>query len=1650
MFNELKEICYSLKIVEAPNRNVYSSYGNDLIFNNLPKQNETTFSILYKKENAKKDFSDLIPFFFLREKYKHKVSLGIDINSLDEQEKNDYIFSSRQFFALIKDNDSGTINENNTIAGNSLYLIHDWVRVDKETGEIRQGKTSKLGNKDDIGNKDVSRFFAPLIEINENNYEQLFNKSDGDSHELSSSIRKITENLMKFPSIDYRYPFEQWFIKSYFYSLEKDEREEIQKITNKFYSLQNLLKLYCDSIKELVENIIYHTDDKKGFIYFIFSKKENLSEEQGKTILDFDNNEKYGNTVRFVEIGIMDFNEKGILDTYKPAENDTEKPQFLDFFDTKKIHTTGLDRLYMRYAAHLGIKTFANVVKNLNGSFYVESNNNGAKEAIKYYLGELPSKSENLSHCYNGTYYEIIFPIKGEYRSYSNYKTPVQYLSFSKEFIEYLKKTPATIKSVNFNEIAYVEMLNKKKTRRQEEAKFIEVIGNLILSKIDNKEKNIALNMKEFNNLINTSLLFKLSAYLQLNNASYFESIILTHLSDNLIDNICWKIKNLLLNGSTKTIWSKQSALILINDKLRVQIICGETKDELLYLNNKVHLYYPNRNYFANSDTPKNEYPELDRFIFPYEYLIEGYEEIDFMKHYVSDILDRPIESKGIGCKVDIPTRINSRLILGGYYEADFLFRNSFFADRFAYFIAKEIKNVAKKENIILIGYCFYSELILKTVQNFVNKTSNSNMILSTIIADENNEDDEIRWRFGNEEAIIEKPTEYNYIVIAPIGSTLTTVDKIIALFKQYIKSIYNKSIDDKKFIYKYCPILVRDSNVKDANGISKMEKIHKWKSVDENIKIVKTNLINASEVRFLIQKQVKWIPSINEEYSFPKSFEEEKYVNFTQNASLNSQNLFGYPLVPQIKGYSYDNESKRLDELKENILYGHIVYHKNHNRYIIETSEYIKRTEKKQFNLWLETIKAECFFKENRQDIIITPISNTELDFVNEINREIFANRAVVLCIDINNWRNNINYKFSFLQEFSQATYHFVDHSLLSGEAYEKAKSYMLSVLKNRYEDVTETKQFKFKSIITLTNKLSHYRNQEIEKLENTRIFSFLYLFIPASKDPENDCSLCSLLKHYENLKDCSVLSNCHIVIQEKQEKIKNKEYNTSSKIQENENTKNVFPKISDREFDRMKLMNRLFFEVSELVHRNETSEIEQLEQKVEKMLNDIYDKYSNDVNGKITFLKVISSQPLIRYIKIRRYAQQKLLTELKNLLKETTWSNYDNFCALKVILKQLSMLSSNALVRREVIIGAWTLYFGFIEQIPCEIEDIGKRIKSEKEEKKNKEDKLKLLESQQSSMFIPNEIEQLAEDIHKLEKNIKELFYKENKLKIIKKMNDLKQKENEKISMEKEKTYFLQKIDVEISMLKKEIEELENNNRQHKKQYVKQSNIGFQSLFQFYVKNAIYNDEAKSMWLGELLRTGTEIEDSDKVTISRTSLTNENYIFHAFDDRKKKLKNEYINFLVWLFYDNTTIIRKALRNFEKELSRRSEFKKAFDNINQTETVGECVKKIELLYKPIIEQYYYSFFNKYIGNPDGIDFIQKLIYVLYAKQLLKGLNNEEIPKPDSFHNSVKSLLNIFVKIMSADAAIFVMKGKITEDIEDTHLINYVGLNENN
>ncbi len=1673
-FNQLRDKAVITKASVALDKDAYSSYGDKLTFETLPSTDEATFSLIYIKPDDKEDFSDLVPFFLLEQKFAEKITLGIDVEkiSIDKNKQGTYIFKCSDFLRFI-------VDKKPLLGRKSIYFINVKT-IDRNTGEIKfystdrvtsligKGKSASednLANDKPTGNSSfkASRRYLPLLKINETNFKEFFGQKKSTTEEtkyIEESVKKISIDLIKkkFPINNEKYNsiFEEWFIKSYFFSLEKS----FNKIGyNKYKSLQNVLHIYYQNIYELVQNIIFHAG-KTGFMYFVFNRKENISEIQKTNIPEL---ESYNDADRFIEIGIFDFNEQGIIEHFTQKYGSESKFELEDFFDPKSILTTGLTHLEFRYTAHLGIKSFVKSVLNNKGYFSVESSYRGKKQRIESFLvdkNEFSVQPLGNEIFVDGTHYQIILPVQ----SLNNYLIPLNQTQTQKKSFKDKLHERIIYNNLSIKHIRLLDIISKSEIElavlnsKNEQIKYIEFIGNEILKGIKVGHE-IAIDLSNIN--IDAKFLFKLLSYIQLTHKTTFEKIILTYISNDKIEEFCNTIKQFLIYPKVEPIWSQDSALILVSDTLHYQIICGETEDDLFYLNNELKkYYYPQKNYFDVTDISPKRTDKLNKFLLPYEILIEK-DKCSYFEQYVLGILKKDIEAKDMGYLVKHEyTYIGSKLIIRNFYEADSMFQNSFFSERLAYLIAREIQQseyltaiTRNGKSAILIGYKSYSEFLVKAIRYMVKIP-----IETVIIANEEKEGEGIIFNFDKsvddqgeviENKIIDNPNNYKIITIVPIGSTLTTSDKIIAFFKLHIDK-FSDSSGDLDFVYNHCSIVVRD---KVEDKPTNMEIKQKWENINDT-NIVKTSFENAKDIHFSIQIGAKdgesnWIQRLNDQVSFPVDWRNEQYINFTENSSINSQNLMGYPKVnksaSQDINYDHNTELDRLYELKENIYSGHIECHKSHYRYYFDTETFIKRKNKPEFNKWMSIVSNSNVFRKDIVNVLITPNAKLESDFVNTINEQVFDGNALIIYLDINNWRNNIIHKLSYLRQLIETKnkdknlpiieFHYTDHALLTSETYKRVKSYMYSLLDN-------TDNFHFTSIITLINRLSYDRDKEIRRDVESKLFAFVNFFIPPSKDPERDCILCGLFRYYDKIKRNTVLETCSSEISENLNKIKirifSKDSEKTDELFEKEKYSENTPELVDeRKFIRLLLTHKILYIVSniskEVAPDNQDEEIKQ-------KLDNLYDgsektrldtwreneslpksckcqeikQYIDEkftINKEISFLKVISSPPLSQYIRMRKYAHQKLLAELANILPKKDDNGdfifdiqkrykYDDIRKLKAILKSLSFLKSNALVRNEVITGAWAICFKVMDGLNEEIEYLNDLL-----------NKLNYTISD-SEQFYSSSI-----------KSKKELF-------------------NEQITI----SYELdnKKLDHIITDIQKDLNTLNRG----KKALIK----NFKSEFQFFVKNSIFEDEAKSMYLGELLRTGEEVSllgQTKNFKISQTIQNNK--LFKEFE------QPAYKEFLVWLFYDNTTIIRKTLQNFEKELEKDKKLNDYFYSSNKLRSFYDIKtnmdKIIDDLKKKIQKEYYYSNFNHYLENGDDIDFIEKFIFTLYAQEKLKELNSENGKK--DIESDIEVLLEIFKAIMEADAAFFTMK-KETKSEEPgkaevgAYILSHHGLSDKN
>lgn len=1636
----------------------------------------TCYSIIYQKADDAEDFAEILPFLLLHKEFNDCVSLGIDLDLLNVECQQRYKFRVSEFLVFID-------LQKPRCGSRSIYLLNER-KLDRQTGEMTYAspfRVSSLAGKGLGAEKsyfgESSRRFLPLIHITEESYRNIFGTENDEGAIELSFIRESIEKIKASPIIEkiYKYfatnvvslpetSFGQWLFASYLYSHTKEELGKLG--LPELEGIKRVMQIYENSIFELIQNIIFH-GGREGLFYCVFDRKRNVAASYAKSIPHF---EKYNDDVRFLRIGVFDYSNKGIVNTYRERNALTGEMLHLslrDFFDTTALSTTGLTTLDLRYAARLGIKTFVKTIIRHGGYFRVESNDAGSDRQTKRvmqtevrdgaaWLGRVRETS-----FASGTHYEIVMPVTPvDIRPTKS--VPLQRNSLLSG--SGMKNLPSnSIKSFTMPIEALLAVSNSN-SKGQQIKKIIEVSNQIILKHKallgTNKSGALALDME--GHALEPKLIFKILSYIQLCSDSGFERIYMVNVQDSFLRDFCGILDPLVSYENGDNIWSRSSAIVLISVNLHVQIIWGKTKDELSYVNNRIQHFFCNY-FFAPSEgwmaeignccIKEDVKRKADNLICPFDIIVTNERGETLFEEFVTRLLKRKVISNELGCLVNHEnTYIGNKIIVKNYYEADMLFQNNFFVERFSYLVACRIKDILtsqynhrgkrkSKSKLVLIGYQPYSEFLLKSIRRAL--TGEDVYIVigrddKDVQSIEQFFDFEVTYKGSSiQEEIISNTEEFQFITIVPIGSTLSTNDKLIAFFKQWYKhekqksphSLLHSVLTDSQFIYSHCVIVVRDNTTVDTTSLEQEQRwIKEGVSLEERTVTMSYN--NVSRVGFNIQiasntssgNECNWFRRLNDEISYPSEWWREKYVNYTENASINSQNLMGLPKVELVSEEEYIEELNRLNDFRKYIFKGHVDVFGEHHKYYINTEAFTKRNERK-LSVWLNDVlrkENDKKFSSEKLNVIITPNAECESDFVRIVNDVIFGGAALVVYMDVRNWRNNIVYKLSYLQEISpdKVQYYYVDHALLTGETYQKTKSYLFSILKY--------KRVGFAAVITIVNRLPFAKAKELKNDVNDSFYAYASLYYP-SNIGSMECELCRLQKYYDDLKSRTVFSSCETIIQRNQDKIM---------LRTARGFENPQSQCSDTDFLRLILVHDLFYRISETAQKKEGERLEyedvvrQIESDLDltyselaglsfgndensgQKLNAIIDKWYSlelldslpelrryyekriEIDKKLSFLKVISSPPLSKYISIRKYAYGKLLHELHHVIEKPQDDYvYGDLLVVKAVLKSLSFLKSNALVRKDVIVGVWRVLSNVMENLEKERSNLNYlRIK------------------------VKERLRYLNWNIKKKEINDSgDLFGID--VSVYKKQRDLVSRLREIIQGELEAT-------------------------KDKSAIVKD----FGTHVQFYVKNAILDDEAKATFLGELLRTGCEPSDYNPIRISTTSLSlknvndreADNSLFQAeLGSGSTILKTEYINFLVWLFYDNTTILRKTLENFTKEIVKGNVCHDLFyaEN-NSLRSIKDIKDNIcnakRIICEKVNEEYYYHSFRPYLDNGDGVDFLEKLIYATYAK--LKLVDLISYHHKTHIETDTRDLMEAFASIMQADMAFWTMNRHMGEN----------------
>ena len=1635
------------------------AYGNRLTFDKfcmeVEKGTEFILSIVYVKRDESADFGLAMPYFVWLEQNQGKdaeITFGIDVTNLCNWEE--YIYKFGQILNLIS-------LPKAVMGMRSCYYIN-WTenKYQRKTAYNFPNKTNSSSKR---GTPSSRRFLA-ILKIDPEILSLFSWNQEYHSQQQLSETFKWVENSLKgldgrlnhvgpLKKDNFNSKFEEWFIKAYIYSCF-DTVQTQKMIDEKAYqSMKVNLHEYYINIYELVQNIIFHTEGRKGLMFILFNKKKNLSPLLSRKLPDFEN---YDDDDRFVEINIYDYGKTGIVEQYGNT-----KLTLKAFFDPYDIlpdtENESVEYLSLRHAAHLGIKTFVSSVMRHKGYFCAESNAvDGKKERIEN-QGTTLSYEMGVANI-AGTSYRVVLPVKGSGWVYSS--EPVQPASI----VGILEKqlTRPLIPIVKAHNILYEQQIVVN--GKEEQKAWVVRTGTAIIDKClellgeDCNEqggcRDICIDMKGCD-YITSNLFFKLIAYIQLSRLQ-FEKVIFIGLSPDIVSSSSNIVENLCNTVTAKhqPVWSNDHAIILVDTYLKTRVFCGETANDISYINMGLRNFYidieNNLRLIGNGGSLSTTEERLNRFVMPYDCLaVEPCGNA--FTDYVDKILGTPIDQDSIGCLVDMPTKIGSKLYIDHFYEADFLFQNSFFTDRFAFYSARDIlSGINQSDNkLIIVGYNYYSEVLVSRIKYYLN-SCRKEWVSQVMIAIPDPDTNDMM--FKSETCPI-KGLNYDVVIVVPIGSTLSTIDKIMSRFRQKFDIIPQSQ-------YNYCSILIRDDiigksdEVQKNSGCTNMEKDWEWLCVQENT--VFTNFSNVQEVHYFIEKISEW-HNLIDKYTFPptdetaeisdkqKNYWNERYVNQTRNSALNIRDYIKFPVaaIPVDGGKDYYESQKAImKELSDYIYFGHIIHNHDHHRYYFNINKYItdfeakKDADKRETRLykWLyEDLQKEASYLCDSQyiHVIITPDPDSDPHVANLINRYLFNNNAYILYLDIWDYHENIIAKQSFFKRLvSNANYgkenyrvrfHFVDQALVTGESYLKTKSYVSAILGNP--------NFKFNDIITLINRLSEDRYNEIlnglELEGKSGVFSFAHFFIFPSKMPNTQCSLCRLKDYFGELKGHSVIKDCRDVIEVNKSKYEEQRY---TQFLEGSTEGRKIHSVSERlrYWKRMEWRNRLFYEISLLCRNSSKYNNEKMygfNFEVERRLSDLYND-CNDIDDKIPFLKAISFPPLSEYVKIREFSFKLMLHELRDVLSKDPPKIYDLFL-LKVLLKQLAMLGSNALVRKEVIEGACCLFGKVYDQLPEEVVEIRRAINAKQDELKRCSERIGAIRKELSrrptlTLFSEKKDEDFQREQYYISLQNEQNIVTEN-LKSLPKIIS---------SLEEKLKYIYEYTSLSDTII----------DEQEIKETIAGDNKLNRFLFDlhFYIKMATHHDEAKSLWLGEMLRRGREMEIESygkDYKAQKTRLYNRMFKENGDTTGFRHVLSPL------LFYDNTAIIRKTLDNFDNESKRDVVLQELLydqQGMVSFKDLDINMSRIVDRYNEIIEQnYYYIWFRHYLTHKNGslsemsndnVPLIRKHVEVLHARKLLQNLLNPSIATDNSFDKNAEIILEAFARIMDARSAFVVIK----------------------
>jgi len=965
---------------------------------------------------------------------------------------------------------------------------------------------------------------------------------------LAGALRKLSENRSKLEQCDAGYCaayLERIEVLSFllFCFLLEGNRDGFSDVGEFFEELEKI-SIWTSGCIQLIENIVFHSGRARGAFSFRLLEgeatyvKEKYALEDGRT--------------KWLELMITDY--PGCSRTLNIAENFRNnladsgmKSRFWgltprDFFADNENEKMG--EAWRRYYSekrnvvnHYGIKIFHKSVQGSNGSFIAQSHSTHKPQKGEFYSDD--SRVGNVPRfCMPGTAYSILFPVVKE-------SVRGEYIDYGIEHYE---------NKLNDDDPLFAYKVIPRKLSIECDISSLHTKADVINQwarelQVDEEQRQvICVNVGGF----------------QGNRAEVvYKSIILAMLQ-------CDKTFHVVLYGCQQEFvrmfldaayfgWRNLREELGYRGKKQIALYTAEHYEEILILpEDWAETLRINRTNCFSRETRWMDYlekwqqedaaesPERRAIKYPFDILVEESPGSTIFEKYVETVVNRDIQSHELGCKIqNIHMRLGSTIHVNHFYEAEILFGNSFFVERFALSMIKRMLRplredtppIRESDKLTLYGYTNYSEQTVFSTMQFLRRIL-PGIDVDYAILEREAEDrgfahvDRIRYNtfFGEGEEAREKRKKHfqsrKIICVIPIASTLKTNEKMINLFVEE-----NGRACKSAFRQNFELILVGSSRENEY-----------WEKRGKCI-IGKKGMEIAPSPEFFVEVSLEYMEPLECTMCFPDQIVDEQPLIEVNAASTIPNQAFGllenhteYASIDQNK---LDEEEREMEVLKDALLYRHIERNENHFLFYFQTERLIVEYPEKIMR-WLEGIRDRVSVASGDYVILFCPAHFSNAGFIEYVNSYVFGSAAVIIRDDVDKeYRCNFRTKFSNLRRFvekvtkyqsdraassKQIRLFFVDDAIVTGHTYHRARSLAQSVMED-YASSDRQRHAVFDGIFVLVDRNSKSSRWQYTGVnEEERLYAFRTVHISSIRNHGDACVYCNLAREAEMLKRSSV----------------------------------------------------------------------------------------------------------------------------------------------------------------------------------------------------------------------------------------------------------------------------------------------------------------------------------------------------------------------------------------------------------------------------------------------------------------------------------------------------------------------------------------------